>query len=205
MRKDRPSETRRLPEVDSLTRFYLAHGLMKHPDAGEHVANVADIEDMQLLALMKLAQRMGVDAEALTERTEREENARFRYSDDFPAFTGRIEFDFAVEVLGKRVARKARTDYSYTPEWKYWDLNKNAEYEGWPGASMQVQFLTLPEEDNAGTGEPEWRDADLLAIDALWNHVEDTIEERCRAEDAERRRVAAQSAQSPARRTRARH
>ena len=44
MRKDRPSETRRLPEVDSLTRFYLAHGLMKHPDAGEHVANVADID-----------------------------------------------------------------------------------------------------------------------------------------------------------------
>jgi hypothetical protein len=37
-----------------------------------------------------------------------------------------------------------------------------------------------------------------------WNVIEDAIEERCEAEDAERRRVAAQGAASLARRTRVR-
>jgi hypothetical protein len=205
MRKERPDKSGRAPPIDTLSRHYLARGLMQRPDARKHVANVDDIEDMELLALLKLAQKMGVDAEALAETVEREENARFRYSEDFPAFVGRIEFDFMVEVFGKRVTRKVRADYTYTPEWRYWDLKKNAEHEGWSGSSIKAEFLTVPEEDNGDIGESEWKEADLLAIDAVWNTVEDTIEEQCKVEDAERRRLAAQSAVSSARRTRARH
>jgi hypothetical protein len=207
MHRNKPDRSRRAPALDILARHYLARGLIKHPDAAKHVADVDDIESLPMLALLKLAKKMGVaDVDALIEATEREEHACSRYSDQFPAFTGRIEFDLTIEVFGKRITRKARADYTYTPEWEYWDLRKREPYEGWNGSSIQVEFLSVPDEDNQPPGSaPEWREADILAIDEVWNVVEDAIEDRCKAEDVERRRIAAQTATSPARRTRARH
>jgi hypothetical protein len=46
---------------------------------------------------------------------------------------------------------------------------------------------------------------DILAIGEVWNVLEDAIEEKSRAEDAERRRVAAAKATSPAKPHRKRH
>jgi hypothetical protein len=178
---------------------------MKHPDAGKYVANVDDIEQMPMLALLKLAEKLGVaDVDDLIDSTERERDACRRYSDDFPAFTGQIEFELTIEVFGKRVTRKARARYDYTPEWEYYDLHKRAVYEGWPGSGIRVEFLAAPEEDGE-LGDPSWMEIDILAIGEVWNAIEDAIDDKCKAEDAERRRVAAQSAPSPARRTRARH
>jgi hypothetical protein len=48
------------PGLDTLARHYLGRGLSKHPDAAKHVANVDEIEDMQLWRLMTLAKQMGV-------------------------------------------------------------------------------------------------------------------------------------------------
>ena len=39
------------------------------------------------------------------------------YSRTHPAFKGRLQFDLTFELLGKRVTRKARADYKYTPDW----------------------------------------------------------------------------------------
>jgi hypothetical protein len=47
-------------------------------------------------------------------------------------------------------------------------------------------------------GEPEWEELDILAIDPVWDAIEDAIEERCKVEDAERRRVAAAQKSAPA-------
>jgi hypothetical protein len=46
----------------------------------KHVSNVEDLDDEPLLVVMKLAQKMGVDADALIEATERNDEARRRYS-----------------------------------------------------------------------------------------------------------------------------
>jgi hypothetical protein len=188
MQKHRPGKNSRFPEIDILAQHYLARGLMKHPDAGEHVAKVDDIESMPMLALLKLAKKLGVDADALAEATEREWDACHRYSDDHPAFTGVLEFDLTVEVFRKRIKSKLRAEYEFTPEWEYWDLHKRAPYVGWSGSSIKVEYLTVPEEDN-GLGAPEWEDIDILAIGEVWNHVEDAIEEQCKVEDTERRRL----------------
>ena len=51
---------------------------------------------------------------------------------------------------------------------------------------MIVKFLNVPEEDG-NLGE----EVDILEIGAVWNAVEDAIEQRCKVEDNERRRVAA--------------
>jgi hypothetical protein len=52
-------------------------------------------------------------------------------SRQFPAFKGRLEFELTFELFGKRVTRQARVDYSYTPDWEYWDLHKKAPFVGW--------------------------------------------------------------------------
>jgi hypothetical protein len=205
MRRDRPGRSKRALDIDILSRHYLALGLMKHPDAAKHVANVDEIESMLMLPLLKLAQKLGVvDVDALIDATERGQEAQRRYSDDFPAFAGRIEFDLTVEVFGKRVTRKARAEYEFTPEWEYWDLHKRASYEGWPGSAIRVEYLTVPEADNS-LEQPAWREIDIMEIGEVWNAVDDAIEAQCEAEDAERRRLAAQDAASPARQSRARH
>ena len=42
------------------------------------------------------------------------------------AFQGNVEFDLVLEMLGERVARRARAVYHWTPEWEFWDPEKNA-------------------------------------------------------------------------------
>jgi hypothetical protein len=194
------------PPYDFLARHYLVRGLAKTPDIAKHIdkADLADLDHLPMTRLMTVAKDMGIDANALIEATEREEDARRRYSDNNPAFESTIEFDLAVEMFGKRVIRKAQCEFSYTPPWPYYDLQKEAVYEGWHRSSMGVEFLTVPEEDG-DLGDSEWEKIDILAIGEVWNILEDAIEEKCKIEDAERRRIAAAKATSPDRPSRRRH
>jgi hypothetical protein len=89
-----------------------------------------------------------------------------------------------VEVFGRRVTRKAKAEYSFTPEWPYFDLHKLEPFDGWPGSSMSMKFLNVPEEDH-NLGEPAWEEVDVQAIGAVWDAIEDAIEERCKVEDAD--------------------
>jgi hypothetical protein len=197
--------TPKAPEIDRLAAHYLRRGLRKHPDVAQHVASVDDLDEMELWALLDLARKMGIDdANALIKATENDDAERLRWSHEHPAFKGEIEFDLAVEVFGKRVVRKAKAVYEFTPEWEYFDPIKRAPFTGSNHSSMHVEFLTVPEEDG-DLGDPEWEDVDILGIGEVWNVIEDAIEEKVKAEDAERRRVAAARATSPARPSRRRH
>ena len=197
--------TPKAPHIDLLAAHYLRRGLGKHPDISQYVPNVDDLDDMQLWALLDLSKRMGIDdPNALIRATENAEVERQRWSHEHPAFKGEIEFDLALELCGKRVVRKAKAFYEYTPGWAYYDLIKRAPFEGSQQAGMHVEFLTVPEEDG-DLGDPEWEQVDILAVGEVWNVIEDAIEEECRVEDAERRRVVAARATSPARPSRKRH
>jgi hypothetical protein len=193
------------PAYDLLAHHYLARGLEKHPDIGKHVAeaDIGDLDRAPMTRLMALAQEMGIDAKALIEDTEQQEDERRRYSGEFPGFEGVIEFDLTVEMFGQRVTRKARADYNYTPPWPYYDTRKQAVYEGWHGSSMGFEFLNVPEKDG-DLGDPTWEKFDILEIGELWNILEDAIEERSKTEDAERRRVSAAGSAAPPRRPRGR-
>lgn len=99
------------------------------------------------------------------------------------------------------MTRSARAEYTYTPEWPYYDTRKRAVYEGWYESSTSVEFRNVPDKDG-DLGDPTWETIDILAIGEIWNILEDAIEEKCKAEDAERRRVAAETPSSPPRRPR---
>ena len=71
-----------------------------------------------------------------------------------PAFTGSANLDVTIEVLGLRIARKMRVDSKHTPDWEYFDLQKQAPYVGWGGSSWQLLMLTVPAEDADDVSDP---------------------------------------------------
>jgi hypothetical protein len=156
---------------------------------------------------------MGIDANELICKTENEEDARLRYSHRHPGFEGELLFDLTFSFLGQSVTRKAKLVYEHTPEWPYYDLQKNAEYEGWSGTSYHLQLAAQPEEydhdDKLKDVPPEWFKLEDLIRDGVlpnevWDSVLDAVDEKCKVEDAERRRAATQRA-TPGPRSRRRH
>jgi hypothetical protein len=127
------------------------------------------------------------------------------------AFRGEIPFDITFQLFGKAVKRKAKVVFAYTPEGEFYDLKTkcletNDAYRG----TYHIELLTVADRGARPRGSPRWVDMrDLIADDvvnrSVYDAILDAIEEQCRVEDLERRRVAAQNAESPAGRSRVRH
>ena len=100
---------RRLPDIDVLARGFLRRGLSEHPDAAKHVANIGDIENMSAWELLNLAKTMGVDPAAMIRSVEQEDDKRWTYSHHNPGFTGELEFDLVLELLGRKVRGRRRS------------------------------------------------------------------------------------------------
>ena len=103
--------------------------------------------------------------------------------------------------------RFVRAEYEFTPEWEYYDLNKKTLFTGWGSLSYQMSLLTVADEpdpdeevievesipdDPDDPKAPAWVSLDLMRDGMLprqiWNRIFDLIDEKCRAEDSERRR-----------------
>jgi len=201
--------------LSSEARTELKSVLRDHPAIREHLPRLHDLNRMNKEKLIELAQKLGVDvadiAAKLPGKKTRpapwrtpEGQARWNHSHNYPAFKGVIEFDLEIGMLGKKVTRKARVTYTYTPEWEYFDLQQNRVMEGWAGDSMTFDVLAVPEIEVWVTKEgqrestrmgPEWtRVSDLLQIgvisEAMQTALDDEIEKRAKAEDRQRRRAA---------------
>jgi hypothetical protein len=196
----RERRNRKVPDIDVLARHYLGRGLSHHPDIAKHVERVEEVEKMGMWSLLTLAKKMGVDSDEMIRRTEQEEQALHDYSFNYPGFKGELHFDLTFTFLGKSVTRKAKVVYEHTPEWPYYDLRKQAEFTGWDSYHYHIELQAVPEEhhdDRTITfGTPRWVEmTDLVSDDVLpheaWDVVLDAVDEKCKAEDAERRRVAA--------------
>jgi hypothetical protein len=144
---------------------------------------------MRARELVALTEKLGLDARALIDTAREFDFGRVEYSRKFPAFKGTIEFELTVELFGKRVMRKARADYTHTPDWEYWDLHMQAPHVGWQRAILRISIRTIPDKDGRDGG-PSCEGVDVLNIGELWEILDDAIEERCKAEDAKRRRAA---------------
>jgi hypothetical protein len=123
---------------------------------------------------------------------EVQELEKWEHTRKHPAFVGRLEFDISFTILGKRVKRKARAEYEFTPDWPYFDLQKKEPFVGWPGSIMTLHVLTVPHPDDTDAEEPHWvQMEDLAENDILpgevWDRLRDAIDEKCKAEDAKRR------------------
>ncbi len=198
MRSSKPN--RKAPDIDVLARHYLSRGLSQHPDVAQHVANIKDVEQMQMWSLLTLAKKMGVDADATIRATEEHDDQLSRYSFSYPGFRGEFEFDLTIAFLGTSTMRKAKVVYEHTPEWEYYDLRKKALYTGWSGSRYHIEVaagsVRSHEDDTVTLGTPYWvRMEDITREDILpheaWDALLDAVDEQCKLEDAERRRAAA--------------
>lgn len=142
---------------------------------------------------------MSVDPDEMIRRTEVEDRALSDYSFRYPDFKGDLPFDLTIGLLGKSVTRKAKVVYEHTPEWPYCDLRKQSEFTGWESTKYHIELQAVSEEHHDdGTmtfGTPCWIEmTDLTEDDVLpheaWDAVIDAVDEKCKAEDAERRRMA---------------
>jgi hypothetical protein len=194
----RETPNRKAPDIDILARAYLGRGLSQHPDIGKHVENVEEVEQMGMWKLLTLAKKMGVDPDEMIEKTEQEERALRDYSFEYPGFKGELLFDLTVTLLGKSVTRKAKVVYEHTPGWPYYDLRKQAEFKGWDSTKYHIELAAVPEvyeSDGWTEAAPEWfKSEDItrsgVLTEEIWEAALDAIEEKCKAEDVERRRVA---------------
>jgi hypothetical protein len=199
--------------------------LRLHPDIRRDAAKVASIRTLGKADLLDLADKLGIDVHAIVDDVvqngrglesiwEEQDVERHNYSTKHPAFQGTLEFDLTFELYGQRVTRKARVEYTFAPEWEYWDLKKNAPSVGWGSATFGMSILTVPEDEDEEIGEDEEADAtdetdfeedppkpEWVAFDGvyhlgvlnrrIWDTFDNAIEEQCRVEDAERRKAAA--------------
>jgi hypothetical protein len=119
------------------------------------------------------------------------------YSNNNPGFEGEYEFDLTIEMLGRRITRRARAVYAHTPRWEYFDLQKNALFiSDIPDTVLRFEILALPKkfhEDGRTTAkEPYWVTVDDLTEDNLFPMLMiallDAIDDQCSCKDAERRK-----------------
>lgn len=141
---------------------------------------------------------------------------RMNFSHDYPGFTGEIEFDLEMTLLGERVLRRARFKFKHTPEWEYFDLKKEALFTGWEHWVTGLEIYTVPDPEDGGEeagdddkdadkaqgdddpddpSPPAWTSIGDLSKDGalprtVWDRFDELIDERCKAEDIERRRAA---------------
>src|SRR5262245_61529047 len=141
---------------------HLRRGLRTHSRLAGQVAGL-DLDQRREKELMALATELGSDARALIDAVREQDHEAVEYSSRYPAFEGRLEFDLTIEVLGKRVTRRARADYKYTPDWEYFDLRKRAPYVGWAQSMPGITVRTFPSKDGTGGG-PAREEADILSI-----------------------------------------
>lgn len=118
--------------------------------------------------------------------------------DDF-AFRGVIEFDLKIELLGRRVARRARLIYAHTPGWPWYHVKTKKERWGLWDNAVLLELLSDPNAE--GTQQfttpgvvalPSWESAnDLLTSGILtrevWDEIDSLIDREARLKDAENR------------------
>lgn len=202
---------RRTMQLTTTERTALRKVVRSHPDVLQHVSKLGDVNALPKEKLIAVAQALRIDIATAVggegpppmEDGFDTPEARdlWRYSQKHPGFTGVFEFELAFELFGQRVVRKARVDYSHTPEWEYYDLNRREVMTGWDMSSFGMEVLVDPSverQDEATTGKllrrkakPEWVKIDILNVGVLPNTLIDEIYARiddlARAEDAARR------------------
>src|SRR5262245_6496167 len=85
------------------------------------------------------------------------------YLDKFPVFTGIFEFDLTFKLLGKRVTRPTRVEFTFTPELEFFRPARESPFRGWGGSSMGLLVLSAPDPD-VEEGEPTWEQVDLFDV-----------------------------------------
>lgn len=188
----------------------LRRRLSRHPNTKQHISDRAEIEFLPKAQLLKLARRLTVDVKAIVEHAkensegfkglyDHDDMARYEHSQEWPGFVGKLLFPLSMNMMGRGFTRQARAQYSYTPEWEYYDLKLQRPHVGWAGSRIGLAVRAARADDHAGlrAGKKKrrergaWIDIDLVGRgvlpESVWDLIFAAIEDRCLLEDKLRR------------------
>jgi hypothetical protein len=194
-------------------RDHLRRILAEHPDIGKHCSSRDEVAKFDTAALLRLAEKLGMDSRSIIRRAEQEERWAWSFCEESekadyrptmwePAFTGTIEIDLTLSAFGIECVRKARVNWEWTPEWPYFDLRTKRVVEVlarggfgleiWAVPGTEILDMTPAGKWEATKDNPSWIDANWLIRDGVLpstirEQIEHEIEQRCQAEDQRRR------------------
>lgn len=99
---------------------------------------------------------------------------RPRGIDDPPAFSGTVNFQIKLDMLGRSGIREAKIKYECTPEWPYWNKLTGRETNKREQARFSLWLLAVPdprqEFDHPEDAEPVWVQVRELIEDGILPH-----------------------------------
>ena len=187
-------------------RSRLRSAIRLQPAAGQYVKSGTEVSLLNKVGLLNLAVKLGIDPIAVIEAGEDPGVGSIEESTGAFAenpFSGIVEFDLTMSLLGKTVTRKARIHYTHTPDWAYFDPQKNQDVLLYnEGGTYRLEVQSLVEGVVHYTGEdaiergrtirrkpaPDWEKCDDLIewgiwTDEMWDAIDKLIDKDCRRID----------------------
>lgn len=187
-------------------RTRLRSAIRLEPTAGRYVKSGAEVSKLKKVGLLDLAVKLGIDPIAVIQAEEDPGLGSIEESTGVFAakpFSGMIEFDFTMSVLGNTVTRKSRIHYTRTPDWAYFDLLTNQDVLSYgEGTSYRLEIQSIVEgvvhySDEEAVergrtirrkGRPDWEQCDDLTMwgiwtDEMWGAIDELIDKDCRRID----------------------
>lgn len=203
-------------------RSRLRSAIRLEPTAGRYVKSGAEVSKLNKVELLNLAVKLGIDPVAVIQAEEDPGiGSTEKRTGAFAAspFSGIVEFELTMSLLGKTVTRKSRIHYTRTPDWAYFDLLTNQDVLSYgEGTSYRLEIQSIVEgvvhySDEEAVergrtirrkGRPDWEKCDDLTMwgiwtDEMWDAIDELIDKDCRRID-QLNRVLKSSQSKPIRR-----
>ena len=202
-----------MTKLSANSRTALRAALRANPEIKRFVKNLTEISTMTKAELLELAEKCSIGVQSVLDRDFNERFAqstlqgddqeRWTYTHEHPAFVGVQEFDFAMSALGQSVTRVLRIEYRFTPEWEYYDHFKQTLHVGWESSAISAKIQGVSEGgeiERTPSGRtrtlrprPIWHPAEVLLEDGvmsrgMYDAIYSAIEQKCVDHDIEARR-----------------
>lgn len=177
-----------------------------HEDAVSCVKSWEEIKTLPKNCLLAVARQLQIDIDDAIKQAKKDPKSDFSIifaaqQEEGHAFSGEIEFDFEMTMLGTIFQRRAKIVYDHTPDWSYFSCSTGKERLGWDSSSFHMEIQALPEGEvlEYKNGKlvkrkckPCWIKVDQLQEDgvlseAIYPMIMDMIEEDARRQDTANR------------------
>lgn len=192
------------PKLTAAARAILKAKIRVHPDAASHVKSSFEVSKLKKAQLLSIARKLGIDIDAVIKQAELNPKAmgvevelQAEKTEGY-AFSGEIEFDLEISMLGTGFQRKGRITYQHTPEWNYLSPVTGKERLGSGSSTFKMEIMAILEreawESQSGRvvkrkNNPYWTEVGELLQDgvlpeSLMDTIFDMIDDDARRQDA---------------------
>jgi hypothetical protein len=141
------------PKLTAAARGILRAKIRTHPNAAQHVKSGDQVSVMKKAELLSTARKLGIDIEEIVKQAQAapsttgfEIELAAERAEGY-AFSGIIEFDIQMSLLGATFERRGRIIYEHTPDWAYLSQKTGTERLGSDSSSFELEVLAILERE----------------------------------------------------------